>query len=45
MVAKLGQEVKVEWSISENVVQKRNSSDSEDSEDDDEPDPWFNIIK
>ncbi|KAL0819440.1 hypothetical protein ABMA28_007545 [Loxostege sticticalis] len=44
VVAKLGQEVKVEWSISENVVQKRNSSDSEDSEDDDEPDPWFNII-
>ncbi|XP_073950849.1 eukaryotic translation initiation factor 2 alpha kinase Gcn2 [Choristoneura fumiferana] len=35
IVAKLGQEVKVEWSMSEGVVQKSNS----DSEDD--GDPWF----
>ncbi|XP_063627840.1 eIF-2-alpha kinase GCN2 [Cydia splendana] len=34
VVAKLGQEVKVEWSMSEGIVQK-----CEDSEDED---PWFN---
>lgn len=44
IVAKLGQEVKVEWSMSEGPAQMTNStSDTEDS-DDDEPDPWFNII-
>ncbi|KAG6441949.1 hypothetical protein O3G_MSEX002145 [Manduca sexta] len=45
VVAKLGQEVKVEWSMSEGPVQKTNtSSDSEEDDDDDEPDPWFNIM-
>ncbi|KAJ8714211.1 hypothetical protein PYW08_007831 [Mythimna loreyi] len=46
IVAKLGQDVKVEWSMSEVPVQKTNtSSDTEDDEDDDEPDPWFNIMR
>ncbi|CAB3248781.1 unnamed protein product [Arctia plantaginis] len=46
VIAKLGQEVKVEWSMSEGPVQKTNStSDSEDSDEDDERDPWFNMIK
>ncbi|XP_050354452.1 eIF-2-alpha kinase GCN2 [Nymphalis io] len=42
VVAKLGQEVKVNWSMSDGPVQVRDeSSDSEDDSDDDEP--WFNI--
>lgn len=47
VVAKLGQDVKVEWSMSEIPVQNTNSSsDSEDEDDDDdEPDPWFNIMR
>ncbi|XP_028168706.1 eIF-2-alpha kinase GCN2 [Ostrinia furnacalis] len=44
VVAKLGQEIKVEWTMSEKANQKRHTSDSEDSDDDDEPDPWYNII-
>ncbi|XP_075982885.1 eukaryotic translation initiation factor 2 alpha kinase Gcn2 [Anticarsia gemmatalis] len=45
IVAKLGQEVKVEWSMSEGPVQKTNStSDSEDDDEDDEQDPWFTIM-
>nr|XP_049704467.1 eIF-2-alpha kinase GCN2 isoform X3 [Helicoverpa armigera] len=45
VVAKLGQDIKVEWSMSEAPVQKTStSSESEDDDDDDEPDPWFTIM-
>ncbi|XP_045502647.1 eIF-2-alpha kinase GCN2 [Colias croceus] len=49
VVAKLGQGVKVNWSMSDAPVQARDeSSDSEEDssdDDDDEPDLWFNIMK
>ncbi|PZC78444.1 hypothetical protein B5X24_HaOG202188 [Helicoverpa armigera] len=45
VVAKLGQDIKVEWSMSEAPAQKTStSSESEDDDDDDEPDPWFTIM-
>ncbi|XP_053613621.1 eIF-2-alpha kinase GCN2 isoform X2 [Plodia interpunctella] len=44
IVAKLGQEVKVEWSMCDPSIQKRHSSsDSEEEDDDDEALPLFNI--
>ncbi|XP_026743008.1 eIF-2-alpha kinase GCN2 [Trichoplusia ni] len=45
IVAKLGQEVKVEWSMSEGPVQKTNTSSDSEDDDDDEPDPWFTIMR
>ncbi|XP_050664186.1 eIF-2-alpha kinase GCN2 isoform X2 [Leptidea sinapis] len=45
VVAKLGQEVKINWSMSEGPVQARDeSSDSDEETDDDEPDLFFNIM-
>ncbi|CAG9789488.1 unnamed protein product [Diatraea saccharalis] len=53
VVAKLGQEVKVEWSISDKGTQPR-STDSEsegdadddsDDDSDDERNPWYNVTK
>ncbi|CAK1550132.1 unnamed protein product [Leptosia nina] len=47
VVAKLGQEVKINWSMSDGPVQARDSESSdteEESDDDDEPDLWFNIM-
>lgn len=46
VVAKLGQEVKIEWSMSEGPrggEQRDSSSDSEAGDDDDEADPWLII--
>ncbi|KAJ0173486.1 hypothetical protein K1T71_010635 [Dendrolimus kikuchii] len=49
VVAKLGQEVKIEWSMSEAPMrggeERDSSSDSEAGDDDDEADPWFTIIR
>ncbi|XP_047536765.1 eIF-2-alpha kinase GCN2 isoform X2 [Vanessa atalanta] len=42
VVAKLGQEVKVNWSMSDGPVQVRDES-SESEEDSDDEEPWFNI--
>ncbi|XP_072929704.1 eIF-2-alpha kinase GCN2 [Epargyreus clarus] len=45
VVAKLGQEVKVNWSMSDGPVQIRDESSESEEESDDEPDSWFNIMK
>ncbi|XP_041969530.1 eIF-2-alpha kinase GCN2 [Aricia agestis] len=45
VVAKLGQDVKVNWSMSDGPVQVRDESSDSDDSSDDEPDLFFNIMR